>query len=623
MTIIVDENTLANLYRHTAKTVKRRKMLLIGPRSLTYGQTLDEIGRLMRLFVDSGLKKGDSIVLSVEEDAASIPLFLAAFRYGLTITPIDIAATSHEAKAMFSLLDAKAVICSKHVHELWQSADVYSNLDLKLQSYVDLDATKPLITKLFKREDKSSDETIKTFPAIIQSCEPLESPPDEPCLSDGAVMFFTSGTTGKPKLVRLSYRAVLSQADVMARKTGISDNSVLMTFFKFSQVGGVVSGILLSFWNGITICRPALQFSYNEIPLLMDSIYKKRVTHFYLVPSIIGLLLRYGGDLKQVFDTGDFQSFMCMAAYLPESLWKEFEAATGKVVINSYGLTEANNLTYSGPMDSSRDLTSVGRPVGCEIKVICPDGKTLATGEKGELLIKGPTVMSEYYRNPQVTATVLKDGWFHTGDLGKLDNDGYCYITGRIKDIIISGGYNIYPEEINVTLLEHPHVTEAYTLGVKSEILGEEAISCVVADEGQTDEQDLIGHLRSHLSQYKIPKRILFLDELPLTPRRKVDRIKIEHLVSSSISSANPLNDADIRKQVVEAAAQTFFVEESELQTGSSYNNTPGWDSLGHLQFIDSLESRFSIKLEPMEILRVQTIGDAIKMVEEKHGTAE
>ncbi len=621
MTTNINKNTLANLYRHTAKETKDRKLLLISPLSLTYGQTLNEIGRLMQCFLDAGLKKGDSIILSVEEDAVMVSLFLAAFRYGLPVTVIDINATNHEVKSLFLLVDAKVVVSSKVVHERWKKANIYDILDLKLHAYVDFDAGKKSIASLFNRSNKSMPEKIITFPAMLKSCGHLDVPPCEPNLDDDAVRFFTSGTTGTPKVVRLSYRAILTQADIMAQQTEIDNNSVLLSLFQFTQLGGLASGILLSFWNGATLCRPARKFSYNDIPLILDSIYNKRVTHFYLVPAMMDLFLRYGGDLKEAFDTDDFQYFLSMAATLPRSLWEEFEKVTGKEVINSYGLTEANNLTYSGPNDPKRNLTSIGRPINCKMKVVSSDNKALEAGGNGELLVKGATNFTDYYHNKEATDAVFKEGWLYTGDIGTFDSNGNFYITGRIKDVIISGGYNIYPEELNEHLRLHPYVHEAYTLGVKSNIWGEEVICCVVADKKQTNEQELINYLRSLLSQFKVPKHVVFLDEIPLTARGKFDRKEIERLISTTINKVGSKNGIDVKKQVIQVAAQAFFLKESTLQMASAYNNTPGWDSLGHLLFIESLENQFSIKFEPMEMLSIQTIADAIKIVEKKHET--
>ncbi len=615
----IDESTLTGLFDHTARLVKKRKLLLISPRTLSYGKALDEVGRLMQLFAATGLAKGDSIVLSVEEDAAVISLFLAAFRFGLPVTVIDVDATVHEARALFSLVDAKAVFCSKKVHAKWQLADVCLGLELKLHAQVDLETAGKPIVRYFRRKENASDSEIPSFPAMLQPYTPLVVPPEEPSLEDDAVRFFTSGTTGSPKVVRLSYLAVLSQADIMARQTRINSDSVLMSLFQFTQLGGLASGILLSFWNGATLCRPVRKFSYNDITLLMDSIYNKRVTHFYLVPAMMDLFLRFGSDLKQTFDTRDFKYFLCMAASLPRSLWEEFEAATGKEVINSYGLTEANNLTYSGPEFVDRDLDGVGHTVDCQMKVVSDDGRNLPAGEKGELLVKGPTMLADYYRNPEATNAVLKDGWFHTGDIATIDTTGNCRITGRIKDVIISGGYNVYPEELNTLLRRHPHVSEAHTFGMKSDIWGEEIVCCVVADEDDTDERDLIGYLRNHLSEFKVPKSIKFLDHIPISARGKVDRGAIERMISPASATTNPNINGGVKGQVIEVAAEAFLLNKSALQIVSAYNNTPGWDSLGHLMFVQNLEDRFSIKLEPMEILRVQTIADAIKIVEEKH----
>jgi len=613
---------VASLFANTARKVKPKKPILIAPQPLNYGDALDQIGRLITLFANKGLRRGESVVLSIEEDAAVVPIFLACFRYGLPVTVIDIDATVGEAEDLFNLIDVKAVFVSQKVDQKWQSANLSGSDDLKLRCVIDLSAEeKSVLSSLAFWKSKPDDKQTHDdrFPAILQSLAAADAPPEEPVHDDNAVRFFTSGTTGAPNIVRLSYSAVLAQAEIMARQTQITEESVLLSLFQFTQLGGLASGILMTFWNGSTLCRPVRRFTNTDIPALLDSIYKYRVTHYYLVPAMMELFLRYSSDLRQAFDTEDFRYFLCMAATLPENLWLEFEKVTGHEVINSYGLTEANNLTYSGPRDQTRDTQSTGKAVDVRLKVIDEDGEEVQNGEAGELLVRGPTMLLDYYRNPVDTAAVLKNGWFHTGDLARMDDSGNLHINGRIKDVIISGGYNIYPEEINARLLDHPNIDQAYTLGIKADIWGEHAVSVVVAnDEGLTD-QAVIAHLRNHLSEFKIPKQIHFIESLPLNSRGKIDRRQIEAVLHDKHAGSSEISVSDLKSDVIEIAARSFFLDPKDLTISSAYNDTPGWDSLGHLLFIEAIQSHFGVNFEPMDILRIQTLSDVVNFVSECH----
>lgn len=612
-----------SLYEKIIQQVSKRKTLLISPSPLSYGQTIEEMQTIMQLFKNNGLSKGDSIILSLENDADMTVFFLAAFRYGLITTTIDINATNHEASQLFTLANPNAVICSADIHKRWSDNHIIPDaIQLSLPvSQRSKNTSKPsFINKLFKKESPQKGE-LKSYPDITANLLLLNQPTEEPLLTDIAIRAFTSGSTGTPKVVSLNYDAIINQARTMAKQTKIEKDSVLLSLFQFTQLGALASGILLSFFSGSTFCRPIRKFAYQHIPLLLDSIYKERVSHFYLVPTIMDLLLRYGSNLKEAFDTPDFKYFLCMAAMLPKSLWEEFENITNKEVINSFGLTEANNLTYSGPDDPQRDLSSVGRCIDSEVKILDTDGKELIHGEQGELVIRSQTMFQEYYGNPVETDRVLKDGWFYTGDIAKIDSSGNILIIGRIKDVIISGGYNIYPEEININLREHENISEAYTLGYKSETWGEQVISCVVYKDKPLTESDVTQFLRLRLSELKVPKRILNVKSLPMNARGKIDKTAVLSIVAQHMESNNISSTSNYKQEVLITAADIFMIDAEKLTISSHYSDTPGWDSLGHMMLISAIEKRFDFKADPLDVLKIQTLGDIITMIEEKLDT--
>ncbi|MGH1540736.1 MAG: AMP-binding protein [Arenicella sp.] len=607
---------IADLFHHPQHNVAQRKTLLVAPDTLSYGDTNKEVAVLLGLFARRGLNKGDSIVLCLENDADMMVFFLAAFRYGLITTTIDINATQHEVDQLFALVGPKAVVCSHDIHSRWSQQNSIPD-SLVLSVSVSPRARKSgKLSNLFSRTKSKASEAVNQYPAMVVGVEAMQQPPQEPESGDPVVRAFTSGSTGVPKVVSLSYQAIISQARVMAGQTQIDQNSVVLSLFQFTQLGALASGILLSYFSGCSLCRPVRKFAYQHIPLLLDSIYKHRVTHFYLVPTMMDLLLQFGSNLKEAFDTKEFKHFLCMAAMLPKSLWQEFESVTGKEVINSFGLTEANNLTYSGPDDIARDMDSVGRCIDSEVKIVDASGAEMPAGEQGELAIRSATMLSEYYGNPEATQQVLKDGWFHTGDLARLDEHGNVFIVGRIKDVIISGGYNIYPEEINLHLREHASVAEAFTMGYKSDTWGEQVISCVVPKDAELLESELVGFLRQRLSELKVPKRIFSVERLPMNARGKIDRQAVVAILNEKMIEQHGSASEGNREQVLGIAAEIFMIDPATLNSSSSYSDTPGWDSLGHIMLITEVEKQFGFKVAPLDVLKIQTLGDLVGMID-------
>ena len=202
--------------------------------------------------------------------------------------------------------------------------------------------------------------------------------------------------------------------------------------------------------------------------------------------------------------------------------------------METMGLTETAAPVFSNPMEpSKRKYGSPGRAVGNQAKIIDKEGAEVARGVTGEIMIKGDNVMKEYYKNPEATAKALEsDGWLHTGDLGFMDEDGFVFVTGRLKELIIKGGENIAPREIDEALYRHPAVLDAAAVGIPDDHYGEEILACVCLKSGETcTEEDLLTHCAAHLGKFKTPKKIVFMDDLPKGPSGKIQRLKLPEIV--------------------------------------------------------------------------------------------
>jgi long-chain acyl-CoA synthetase len=257
---------------------------------------------------------------------------------------------------------------------------------------------------------------------------------------------------------------------------------------------------------------------------------RHRPTWLNLVPTIVAYLLN-GPDLTPAQRAAAARVKFARSASAPLSPEQQraFEARFGIGVVEAMGLTESASIAFCNPVEPERRrVGSPGLPLGVEARVVDREGRALADGERGEIEIRGPSVMIGYYKSPEQTAGALHDGWLATGDLGYRDADGFYYITGRLKELIIKGGENIAPREIDEALLRHPSVLEAAAVGVPDAAYGQEILACVVVKPGASLTRDeVVAHCLRELGRYKSPRHVRFVDELPKGPSGKVQRMKL------------------------------------------------------------------------------------------------
>jgi long-chain acyl-CoA synthetase len=259
----------------------------------------------------------------------------------------------------------------------------------------------------------------------------------------------------------------------------------------------------------------------------LDIIERDRATVFQGVPTMYSAMLHH--PRRESFDVSTLRVCVSGGASLPAEVLHGFERAFGCKLLEGYGLSETSPVASSNMPSRERRPGSVGMPIrDVEMRVVDPGGDPVAVGERGEIVIRGPNVMKGYWRRPDATAEVMRDGWFHTGDIGYVDEDGYFFIVDRMKDMIIRGGYNVYPREIEEVLYEHPAVREVAVVGVPHPELGEEVGAAVALQDGAAvDEEALREWVRSRVAAYKYPRVIWFVDELPKGPSGKIVKREI------------------------------------------------------------------------------------------------
>jgi long-chain acyl-CoA synthetase len=336
---------------------------------------------------------------------------------------------------------------------------------------------------------------------------------------DLAVILYTSGTTGMPKGVALSHANLESNARAIA------------ALHELGREGWAVTVLPLSHSYGLTVMnaghilgtRGVLLRWFNP-ELVLQTIKDFKATSMAGVPTMLLYLLNYPGAER--FDTSSMRVWGSGAAPLPVEVVEPFERKFGGKILEGYGLTEASPVVSAHRLSGARKIGSVGQAIpGVTISIQDDADRALPVGEVGEVCVKGPNVMTGYYRNPHETARTVRAGWLHTGDMGRLDDDGFLFIVERKKDLIIRGGFNIYPREVEEVLYAHPAIAEAAVVGMKDPLMGEDVLAFVVLkDERHASADEIMAFCEGRLARFKCPKQVRFVTSLPKSPIGKVLR---------------------------------------------------------------------------------------------------
>jgi long-chain acyl-CoA synthetase len=341
---------------------------------------------------------------------------------------------------------------------------------------------------------------------------------------DTAVILYTSGTTGTPKGAELTHHNLRRNAEISARLFGIDADTVtlgaLPLFHSFGQTCGLNATVRA---GGCLTLIP--RFDPGRA---LEIIQRDRVTVFEGVPTMYSALL--GDPARHGVDTSTLRVCVSGGAAMPVEVMRNFEQAFGCAILEGYGLSETSPVASFNHPDRERKPGSIGSPIeGVEMRVVGEDGSLLPQGEVGEIAIRGHNVMKGYWGRPEATAEAIREGWFHTGDLARLDEDGYLFIVDRKKDMVIRGGYNVYPRELEEVLYEHPAVREAAVIGIPHPELGEEVAAAVVLAPGASvEEAEIIGFVKGQVAAYKYPRLVWFVEELPKGATGKILKREIE-----------------------------------------------------------------------------------------------
>ncbi|MFE8700272.1 fatty acid--CoA ligase family protein [Cytobacillus sp. FJAT-54145] len=512
---------LSSQLHETAKRLPQKPAYYFMDQSSTYAELDGAITKFASGLEQLGVKKGDHVGLLLGNSPYFIIGMYGALRLGATVIPINPIYTPDEIGYILNNGDVKVVVAldlllplAEKMHGALPSVENFIVCETPQGKEANTDLSKLTVAP-----------KLKAFTQVLVSGDLSYKGPelDE---DDVAVILYTSGTTGKPKGAMLTHKNLFSNARDVGQYLHMNEDDRVITTLPMFHVFCLTVALNAPFMTGATILIDP-KFSPQEIFRLAK---KFEPTVFAGVPTMYNFLYQYPEGNPE--DLKSLRLCISGGASMPVSLLKAFEEKFNVLISEGYGLSEASPVTCFNPLDKPRKPGSIGQSiVNVENRVVNELGEEVPVGEVGELIVRGPNVMKGYYKLPEESAATIRDGWLYTGDLAKVDEEGYFYIVDRKKDLILVGGYNVYPREVEEVLYAHPDVVEAAVLGVPDPNLGEAVRSYVVSKNPELTAEQLHEYCSEHLAKYKVPSSIEFLEELPKNTTGKILRRALKQQV--------------------------------------------------------------------------------------------
>ena len=470
-------------------------------RQFTYKEFEAAVGRTAAMLASNGVQKGDVVSLLLPNSVEYIIAYFACWQLGALAGPINSLLKSQEIAYVISNSEAKALLVNSEFLPVVESI----------------------------REDLP--DVVIRFDNEAQAAR-AESHSPEPQLGaeDEAIIIYTSGTTGKPKGCLLTHGNVIANARQISTWLGFTETDRLLTIMPLFHMNAVsVTTMSALYAGGSTVVSS--KFSASRF---WQIISEYQITSFGSVATMLSMLLStYPNGVPPGLKTEQLRFAMCGSAPVPAEVLRRFEETFKCLVIEGYGLSESTCRSTFNPPNQRRRAGSCGLPIGNEMCVVDEEDREVPEGELGEIVLRGENVLKGYYKNDAANATAFRNGWFHTGDIGYRDADGFYYIVDRKSDMIIRGGENIYPREIDEVLYQHPDIAAAAVVGVKDDLYGEEVAAVVVLKPGASStEQEVIDFCKARLANFKCPKTVRFVEDIPKGPTGKLLKRELAKLFS-------------------------------------------------------------------------------------------
>lgn len=492
--------------RYAGKT-----LIVSGERRVSYAEVDEASNKVASALLGLGLRKGDRVATLVNNSPEFVAIYFGIVKAGGVAVPLDVRYKADELASLFANCQPKVLVGEGSVLEpLIPDLPRFDTIE----HIIDLDADS-------ERKFLSYHEMMAQ-----SSAREVEAPLDP---DDLAIISYTGGPTNHPRGAALSHYSLVTEAIISGDGFQQTDKDVVLLFaLPMYHMFGLASVLLTSIMKGSTVV--IVPGTGRSISTFIETIEKERGTIYIGVPYIYALAINVAEKEGIKNDLSSVRLWCSGGATLPTDIIHQFRHYYGARILDIWGLTEAvSHVTYH-PLDSDRwRIGSTGKALpGWEIAIADDDGNRLPPNEDGEVVVRGP-LMKCYYNNPQATAEAIKDGWLYTGDLGRVDEDGYLYLSGMKKDMIILKGQNIYPSDIEEVLSTHPKVAEAAVVGVPDKLRGEIVGAIVRLKERVTaTEQEIRRFCQSRLADYKLPKQIIFTESLLKRAAGKIKKKKLE-----------------------------------------------------------------------------------------------
>jgi long-chain acyl-CoA synthetase len=466
---------------------------------LTYAQLDQAAARVAGLLRERGVGSGDRVGIMLPNVPYFPACYYGALRRGAVVVPMNVLLKRREVAFYLSDSGAKLLFAW---HDFGEAAQTGA--------------------------DEAGAECVLVAPGeferLLAEAEPVDEVAERDP-EDTAVILYTSGTTGQPKGAELTHSNLTRNVEAFLPLIDVDETSVVLGALPLFHSFGQTCGLNASVRTGACLTLIP-RFDASKA---LEIIQRDHVTVFEGVPTMYAAMLHHPD--RDAADISCLKVCASGGASMPAEVMRGFEQAFGAKVLEGYGLSETSPVASFNQPDRERKPGSIGTPIaGVEMKVVDDDGNEVPQGEPGEILIRGHNVMKGYWNKPEATAEAISDDrWFKTGDMATIDEDGYFFIVDRKKDLIIRGGYNVYPREVEEVLYEHPAVREAAVIGVPHPELGEEVAAAVALKEGtEVTEDELREYAKEQVAAYKYPRKVWFVDELPKGPTGKILKREIE-----------------------------------------------------------------------------------------------
>jgi long-chain acyl-CoA synthetase len=498
------EHNLAVLAERSFERLGDYESLFFEGRWHTSGEIHDRSARAAAGLRRLGVEPGDRVVVLMMNTPEVFVSYHAIWRAGAVVTPVIFLQTPPELRHILEDSGAKAAILTPELLPLFQG------------SAEGLDITTIVV------DGDGAGGTIPFAELEQGDAGPIEPRGDD----DLAALLYTGGTTGRAKGVMLSHRNLWAAGSGMQEVARSSDTTRTLLPLPLSHAFGL--NVLVAGLHADRRHVSAMQRWFDAKGWL-ELVQEHRLESSAVVPSMMQMLL---DQPYQDYDLSSLVYFGSGGAPLLPSLREKVEKAFGVPILEGYGCTETSAIVTASTVTTSRP-GSVGKPAPhAEVAILAPDGTPLPVGEEGEICVSGTGVMLGYWNSPELSAQTTRDGWLHTGDVGRLDEDGYLYVVDRVKDLIIRGGFNVYPRDVEDVLVEHPAVAAAAVVGRPDEESGEEVVAVVQLSPGaEVEPEELIEFAKARLAKYKYPREVIVVPAVPLTSVGKTNRRAVRDLV--------------------------------------------------------------------------------------------